>query len=95
MILVYEFMEKGTLRDHLYDTRSKTQKPSKEPVLSWEQRLEICIDAAKGLNYLHTGSSEVIIHHDVKLTNILLDAEATVSKFSYKLLRYIDRGFKD
>ncbi|KAI9165694.1 hypothetical protein LWI28_018891 [Acer negundo] len=40
MILVYEFMEKGTLKDHLYD--------SKFPCLSWKQRLEICVGAARG-----------------------------------------------
>ncbi|KAL4379511.1 hypothetical protein GQ457_02G008110 [Hibiscus cannabinus] len=75
MILVYEFMEKGTLRDHLYKLQGNPERSSSLSLLAWKQRLEICIGAAKGLHYLHTGSDGGIIHRDVKSTNILLDEE--------------------
>ncbi|GFS30492.1 malectin/receptor-like protein kinase family protein [Actinidia rufa] len=51
MILVYEYMAHGTLADHIYKFKRNGNGNSS---LTWEQRLSICIGAARGLNYLHT-----------------------------------------
>ncbi|KAI8030570.1 putative receptor-like protein kinase [Camellia lanceoleosa] len=93
MILVYEFMEKGTLRDHLYILNGESQKSSSQSELSWNQRLQLCIGAAKGLDYLHNSSGRGIIHRDVKSTNILLDEDyvAKVADFGLSRLGDLDQ----
>ncbi|KAL9246552.1 hypothetical protein vseg_020070 [Gypsophila vaccaria] len=79
-ILVYEYMHNGTLRDHIHD-------PVKQRQLDWPTRLRIAEDAAKGLEYLHTGCNPSIIHRDVKTSNILLDVNMRAKVADFGLSR--------
>lgn len=76
LLLVYEFMQKGSLENHLF-----RRNPSIEP-LSWQLRLKIATGAARGLAFLHTSDKQVI-YRDFKASNILLDGDynAKISDF--------------
>ncbi|BAT85682.1 hypothetical protein VIGAN_04325400 [Vigna angularis var. angularis] len=81
-MLVYEFMHNGTLKEHLYGPLANGRS------INWIKRLEIAEDAAKGIEYLHTGCVPVVIHRDLKSSNILLDKhmKAKVSDFGLSKL---------
>ncbi|CAN6814336.1 unnamed protein product [Brassica oleracea] len=81
-MLVYEFMHNGTLKEHLYGVVPRDRR------ISWIKRLEIAEDAARGIEYLHTGCVPAIIHRDLKTSNILLDKHmrAKVSDFGLSKL---------
>ncbi|KAL9244800.1 hypothetical protein vseg_018526 [Gypsophila vaccaria] len=68
-ILVYEYMPKGSLEDHLFDLG-----PDKAP-LDWNTRIKIAVDTARGLRYLHCSVNPPVILRDLKPANILLDDE--------------------
>ncbi|KAM0038432.1 putative protein kinase RLK-Pelle-LRR-I-1 family [Helianthus debilis subsp. tardiflorus] len=69
MILVYEYAFKGSLGDYLVSGDKTTG------ILSWAERIQICLDIAHGISYLHTDMEGKlrIIHRDIKSDNILLD----------------------
>ncbi|GJM94339.1 hypothetical protein PR202_ga10978 [Eleusine coracana subsp. coracana] len=66
-LLVYEFMPRGSLENHLFRRSSHFQP------LSWNLRMRIALGAAKGLAFLHSDEAKVI-YRDFKTSNILLDA---------------------
>ncbi|KAG6554650.1 hypothetical protein Mapa_003668 [Marchantia paleacea] len=80
-ILIYVFMPQGTLHDHLYrrganssTATSTSDNPggSRRDALSWKKRLDIAMNSARGLEYLHKDCKPPVIHRDVKTANILL-----------------------
>ncbi|KAK9700121.1 hypothetical protein RND81_08G218500 [Saponaria officinalis] len=75
-LLIYEFMPRGSLENHLF------QKSSYFEPLSWNLRLKVALGAAKGLAFLH-GPNTKVIYRDFKPSNILLDDnfEAKLSDF--------------
>ncbi|KAK1360222.1 putative leucine-rich repeat receptor-like protein kinase [Heracleum sosnowskyi] len=79
MGIIYEYMANKSLDEHLsgknYD------------ILSWETRLQIALDAAQGLEYLHHGCKPAIIHRDVKTSNILLNEQFQAKLADFGLSR--------
>ncbi|GFY93381.1 leucine-rich repeat protein kinase family protein [Actinidia rufa] len=77
-ILVYEYMPQGALSQHLFHW-----KKLKLELLSWKRRLNITLDVARGMEYLHSLAHRSFIHRDLKSSNILLgdDYRAKVFRF--------------
>ncbi|KAK3005671.1 hypothetical protein RJ639_016535 [Escallonia herrerae] len=67
LLLVYDYMPNGSLNRWIFD------KPKK--VLDWDGRRRVLADVAEGLNYLHHGWDQVVVHRDIKSSNVLLDQD--------------------
>ncbi|XP_051225502.1 LEAF RUST 10 DISEASE-RESISTANCEUS RECEPTOR-LIKE PROTEIN KINASE-like 1.2 isoform X2 [Lolium perenne] len=80
LLLVYEFVQNGTVADHLHGHRAQ------ERALPWPLRLNIAIESAAALTYLHA-IEPPIIHRDVKTNNILLDGDFHVKVADFGLSR--------
>ncbi|XP_058766301.1 serine/threonine receptor-like kinase NFP [Vicia villosa] len=80
--LVYEYAENGSLYNRLFSEFSTAS--STVGSLTWNQRLNIAIDVAIGLQYMHEHIEPSIVHRDITSSNILLDSnfKAKISNFS-------------
>jgi serine/threonine protein kinase len=77
-------MANGSLDKYLFE--------DSEVVLSWEQRFKIIKDVASGLLFLHEGYEQVVIHRDVKASNVLLDFELNGRLGDFGLARLYEHG---
>ncbi|XP_061989595.1 receptor protein kinase TMK1-like isoform X2 [Rosa rugosa] len=86
-ILVYEYMPQGTLRRHLFEWKQENLSP-----LDWPTRLSIAFDIAKGVDYLHSATNQILVHRDLKPTNILLGANMRAKVADFGLVYSLPEG---
>ncbi|KAM3704346.1 hypothetical protein ACJW30_04G173500 [Castanea mollissima] len=84
LLLVYDYMPNGSLEKFLYGNERTN--------LNWLQRFRILKGVASGLLYLHEEWEQVVLHRDVKSSNVLLDAEFNGKLGDFGLARLCDHG---
>jgi serine/threonine protein kinase len=89
--LVYEFMVNGSLEEWLHPAQI-SDEAHKRRDLSLLQRLNIAIDVASALDYLHNHCQIAIVHCDLKPSNVLLDGDLTAHVGDFGLARLLPQA---
>ncbi|BAF07845.1 tyrosine-sulfated glycopeptide receptor 1 [Oryza sativa Japonica Group] len=83
-LLIYSYMENGSLDDWLHNRDDETSS-----FLDWPTRFKIARGASQGLSYIHDVCKPHIVHRDIKSSNILLDKEFKAYVADFGLSRLI------
>uniref|UniRef100_J3L9N4 non-specific serine/threonine protein kinase n=1 Tax=Oryza brachyantha TaxID=4533 RepID=J3L9N4_ORYBR len=83
-LLIYSYMENGSLDDWLHN-----RDDDASTFLDWPKRLKIAQGAGRGLSYIHDACKPHIIHRDIKSSNILLDKEFKAYVADFGLSRLV------
>ncbi|GJN32879.1 hypothetical protein PR202_gb21419 [Eleusine coracana subsp. coracana] len=84
LLLVYEYMANGSLDKYLHDQHTNA--------LPWQSRYQIIKGVAASLVYLHEDWEQVVIHRDIKASNVLLDSQMNGRLGDFGLARLYDHG---
>ncbi|KAJ8623095.1 hypothetical protein MRB53_031624 [Persea americana] len=90
LYLVYEYVQNGSLNDHLHDPLIKGHQP-----LSWNARAQIALDAARGIEYIHDHTKARYVHRDIKTSNILLDEGLRAKVADFGLAKLLERSSEE
>ncbi|EOY28787.1 Chitin elicitor receptor kinase 1, RLK1 [Theobroma cacao] len=85
LFLVYEFIENGNLSQHLRQQRERDPLP-------WSARVQIALDSARGLEYIHEHTVPVYVHRDIKSANILIDKNFRAKVADFGLTKLSEFG---
>ncbi|KAK4342859.1 hypothetical protein RND71_038675 [Anisodus tanguticus] len=84
LLLIYEYMSNGSLDKYLHDQPIFT--------LNWNQRFRVIRGVASGLFFLHEECDYVVVHRDIKASNVLLDGELNGRLGDFGLARLYGHG---
>nr|XP_009761305.1 PREDICTED: chitin elicitor receptor kinase 1-like [Nicotiana sylvestris] len=82
LFLVYEYIDNGNLSQHLHG----------RDTLPWSTRVQIALDSARGLEYIHEHSVPVCIHRDIKSANILINKNFHAKVGDFGLTKLVENG---
>ncbi|XP_020579116.1 LEAF RUST 10 DISEASE-RESISTANCE LOCUS RECEPTOR-LIKE PROTEIN KINASE-like 1.5 [Phalaenopsis equestris] len=88
LVLVYDYVPNGTLADHLHGTRSLYRKIA----LTWPVRLDIAIQTAAALEYLHFALKPPVVHRDITSSNIFIERDMRIKVGDFGLSRLLAGG---
>ncbi|KAI3886841.1 hypothetical protein MKW98_017193 [Papaver atlanticum] len=87
--LIYEFMPNSSLDKFIF---SAGKADKKSYLLGWDKLQEISMGIARGIEYLHQGCDQRILHFDIKPQNILLDHNFTPKISDFGLAKLCTKG---
>ncbi|KAL5553985.1 hypothetical protein UlMin_041386 [Ulmus minor] len=85
LLLVYDYVPNGTLADHLHGPKSLYRKSS----LTWQIRIDIALQTAMVMEYLHFNVVPLIVHRDITATNIFLEKDMRIKVGDFGLSRLL------
>ncbi|GAB2280349.1 hypothetical protein Dimus_014986 [Dionaea muscipula] len=93
LVLVYDYVPNGTLADHLHGPKSLLQGKGSSS-LNWQLRIDIALQVAMAMEYLHFSVHPPIVHRDITTANIFVEKDMRVKLGDFGLSRLlrVDKG---